>query len=172
MALQMIFCVETNKRADTDSVYLSETINNYYQITNQIKISKVYMETKSKYNSKSVLKEIEQKRNAFSIGDTKVIYCVDTDEHESNYDHRRELEKVSRFCKENDYDLIWFCHDVEDVFLGRRISDSEKVSQAAAFRRKKGIQGVALDKLSSASLKNHCSNIIHVLDKYLLRKNT
>lgn len=26
MALQMIFCVETNKNADTDSVYLSETI--------------------------------------------------------------------------------------------------------------------------------------------------
>ena len=79
---------------------------------------------------------------------------------------------VSQFCKDNDYDLIWFCHDVEDVFLGKRISDSEKVAQAAAFRRKKGIQGIALDKLSSAALKNHCSNIMQVLDKYLDRKDT
>ena len=64
MALQMIFCVETNKNADTDSVYLSETINSYYMTPNQVKISKIYIGTKSKYNSPKVLKEIEKKKRA------------------------------------------------------------------------------------------------------------
>lgn len=27
MAVQLIFCVETNKKADTDSIYISELVN-------------------------------------------------------------------------------------------------------------------------------------------------
>lgn len=170
MALQMIFCVETNKNADTDSVYLSETINSYYMTPNQVKISKIYMGTKSKYNSPKVLKEIEKKKRAFTIGETKVIYCIDTDDYESNYDHKKEFDKICLFCKENSYELIWFCHDVEDVFWRERVSDSQKVSKAADFRRQKKIQEVLLSKLSSKSLKNQSSNIMQVLDKYLDRK--
>lgn len=74
------------------------------------------------------------------------------------------------FCKENGYELIWFCHDVEDVFWRERVSDSQKVSKAADFRRQKKIQEVLLSKLSSKSLKNQSSNIMQVLDKYLDRK--
>ena len=61
MAIQMIFCVETNKKADTDSIYLMDAIRHLYIINNQVKISKVYMGSKSKYKSKSVLKEISEK---------------------------------------------------------------------------------------------------------------
>lgn len=34
MAIQLIFCVETNKRADTDSIYIRETINHLYIVFN------------------------------------------------------------------------------------------------------------------------------------------
>lgn len=44
MALQMIFCVETNKKADTDSIYISETLKSIYEIDNKVKINKVYLE--------------------------------------------------------------------------------------------------------------------------------
>ena len=30
MAIQMIFCVETNKKADTDSIYLMDAIRHLY----------------------------------------------------------------------------------------------------------------------------------------------
>ncbi len=52
MAIQLIFCVETNKRADTDSIYLSETINHLYLVNNKTKISKVYLNTKTRYKAR------------------------------------------------------------------------------------------------------------------------
>ena len=170
MAIQMILCVETNKRADTDSIYISEVINHWYSINNQIKISKVYMNTKSKYNSKDVIKEIKTKTEAFTIGETKVIYCIDTDQYEKNADHVKELSDICQYCEVNNYDLIWFCHDVEEVFLGHKASDSQKVQEAAAFRRKKKIEEILVDKLSSGVKRVGVSNILNVLDKYLPRK--
>ena len=88
MALQMIFCVETNKKADMDSIYISETLKSIYEIDNKVKINKVYLEKKSKYNAKDVSREIESKIKAFTIGETKVIYCIDTDAYEANYEHK------------------------------------------------------------------------------------
>ncbi len=67
MAVQLIFCVETNKKADTDSIYISELVNYFYVLNNQIKISKVYMGTKSKYCSKEIIKEIEKKQKHLSL---------------------------------------------------------------------------------------------------------
>lgn len=172
MAIQMIFCVETNKKADTDSVYITETIKHLYEINNQVKINKVYMGTKTKYKSKDVLKEIEKKTKAFTIGETKVIYCIDTDEFEKNIEHERELTEISRFCKDNGYELIWFCHDIEDVFLGERISDSQKVKEAGIFRKKRKIEEADLYKLSSSIKRAHTSNLVCILDKYLSRKKS
>ena len=171
MALQMIFCVETNKKADTDSTYISEAIKHLYVVNNQIKINKVYMGTKTKYKSKDVLREIEKKTKDFTIGETKVIYCIDTDEFEKNIEHEKELNEIGRFCEEKGYDLVWFCHDVEDVFLGEKIPDSQKVKEAGTFRRKRKIEEVDLGKLSSNVIRTHTSNLLCVLDKYLSRKH-
>lgn len=170
MAIQMIFCVETNKKADTDSIYITDTIKHWYKITNQIKINKVYMNTKTRYNSKDVIKEINQWIKKFTIGETKVIYCIDTDQYERNAEHAKELDKISQYCKENGYDLIWFCHDVEEVFLGQKVSDSQKVREAENFRKKKKIEDIPIEKLSCNEKRVCVSNILTVLDKYLERK--
>lgn len=170
MAIQLILCMETNKSADTDSIYISETINHWYQLPNQVKISKIYMNTKSRYQSKAVQKEIEQKTKAFTIGDTKVIYCIDTDQYDKNVEHEKEFLNISQYCEEHQYDLIWFCHDVEEVFLGKRVSDSQKVQEAAMFRRKKQIAKIPLKKLCHTAKQTYTSNIMNILDKYLNRK--
>lgn len=170
MAIQIIFCVETNKKADTDGIYISEIIRHLYQLNNQIKLSKVYMNTKSKYRSKDVLREITTKTKAFTIGETKVIYCIDTDAYEKDINHKTELNEITRFCGQNGYDLIWFCHNVEDVFLGKLIPDSQKVQEAAAFRRKQRIKEICPAQLSTDIKRVHTSNILLVLDKYLSRK--
>lgn len=171
MAMQMILCVETTKKANTDSVYILDTIKFFYNIGNEIKINSVYMGTKSKYKSKDILKEISQKIKDFSrLGETKVIYCIDTDEYEKNTEHEKDFNNISKFCKNNNYDLIWFCHDVEEVFIGNKVSDSEKVQKASIFRRKKNIEKMDVEKLSSNNIRIHTSNILNVLDQYLPRK--
>lgn len=170
MSIQMILCVETNKRADTDSIYIMEAVRHWYQLNNKTKISKIYMNTKSRYNSKDVLREIRKKTTDFSIGETRVIYCIDTDQYETNADHAKELENINRYCRENNYDLIWFCHDVEEVFLGHSIPDSQKVQAAASFRKKNEISKIQTGKLSCDVNCNCGSNLLKILDKYLSRK--
>lgn len=170
MAIQMIFCVETNKKADTDSIYIKETIHHWYELNNQIKISKIYMNSKSKYRSTDVLKEIDKKSKDFILGETRVIYCIDTDQYEKNIEHAKEFDDINQFCVEKDYDLIWFCHDVEEVFLDQKVSDSHKVQEASAFRRKRKIEQIQADKLACKEKHACTSNILNILDKYLPRK--
>lgn len=42
MARQLIFCLETNKRANTDYIYIKEAIDFFYQESRQVKISLIY----------------------------------------------------------------------------------------------------------------------------------
>lgn len=172
MTIQLIICVETNKSASTDSIYILDTLRYFYGIdtNNKIKISIVHMGSKSKYKSKEVLNKIDANIKAFTIGETKVIYCIDTDQYEINAKHEKEFNDISQFCKDKGYDLIWFCHDIEEVFLGKKISDSQKRQEAADFRRKRMIEEIPLKKLSCKEKKANSSNMLNVLDKYLSRK--
>lgn len=169
MGLQLIFCVETNKQADTDWVYIMEVIRFRYKLTPQINLNKIYMETKSRYASRKVLGEIEKKTRCFN-GETKVIFCIDTDAYESNFEQKKEFEEIKQFCKKHGYDLIWFCHDVEEVFLGKQVENSQKKKEAGAFRSNRGIERVRTENLSAPEVKNKCSNVLKVLDGYLEKK--
>lgn len=153
MARQLIFCLETNKRANTDYIYIKEAIDLLYQESKQIKISPIYMGTKTKYRSKDVLKEINQKKKMFIHGETKVIYFIDTDAFEKSVEHANALRDIRQFCEGNDYDLVWFCHDVEAVFLGRQISDDLKVQAAGTYRDKREIEKISFEKLSSETIR-------------------
>lgn len=108
MARQLIFCLETNKRANTDYIYMKEAIDFLYQESRQVKISPIYMGTKTKYRSKDVLREINQKKKMFIHGETKVIYFIDTDAFEKNTEHANALRDIRQFCEENDYGLVWY----------------------------------------------------------------
>lgn len=169
MGLQLIFCVETNKQADTDWVYIMETIRLRYKLPPQVSLNKIYMETKSKYNSRKVLGEIDKRTKCYR-GETKVIYCIDTDAYESNYEQKKEFDEINNFCEKHSYDLIWFCHDVEEVFLGKQVENSQKKKEAGAFRSSKGIERVQEEKLTATGIRNKCSNLLKILDKYLERK--
>lgn len=170
MAIQLILCVETNKRANTDYIYIFETIKHVYKEDRRITINKVYMGSKTKYKSKEVLRSIKQYTKDFTIGETKVIYCIDTDAYETDIEHKKVFDDISRFCEENGYELIWFCHDIEDVYIGEKISDSRKVQEAGTFRKKNKMDEMDLDQLSGNIKRAHTSNILCVLDKYYSRK--
>ncbi|MGN0412239.1 MAG: hypothetical protein ACI4FV_04320 [Lachnospiraceae bacterium] len=170
MALQMILCMETNKSAATDYIYIRDTINRFYMCNNKIRITPIYMNSKSRYRSKNVKLQIQRFIKDFTIGETKVIYCIDTDSYEVDMNHAKELEELERYCDANGYDLIWFCHDVEEVYIGKRISDKQKVAEATIFRRMNKMQTVPEEKLSNGCKRKGVSNILLVLDKYLCRK--
>lgn len=170
MAIQMIFCLETNKRAGTDYIYIKEILSNLYQMNNHVKISPIYMGTKTKYQSKDILRDIRQKTKEYIHGETKVIYCIDTDEYERVSEDANAFRDIRQFCEEREYELIWFCHDVEEVFVGQSISDSQKVKVAKAFRNNKDIEKLSRERLSEKGPKSCASNILRVLDLYLERK--
>lgn len=170
MYKQLLFCLETNKVAATDWIYISEAITKYYKCNNTVKLTQVYMNSKTRYNSKDVLGNINKKMKAYTLGKTYVIYCIDVDDFESNPDHVKEFENISNFCIQNGYELVWFCHDIEDVFLKKRVSSHEKVQEAGSFRRKKEIETIDETVLKSVNAhKIHSSNILTVLDRYLER---
>lgn len=170
MARQLIFCLETNKRANTDYIYIKEAIDFLYQESRQVKISPIYMGTKTKYRSKDVLKEISQKKKMFIHGETKVIYFIDTDAFEKSAEHENAFREIRQFCEKNNFDLVWFCHDVEEVFLGRQIPDDLKVQAAGTYRGKGEIEKMSPEKLSSEIMRKNTSNLLCVLDQYLDRK--
>ena len=66
MGLQLILCVETNKKTQSDYIYIKETIDHFYKFDpTQVKISPVYEEKKEYINN--VSKEKLTKNNLFMI---------------------------------------------------------------------------------------------------------
>ncbi len=175
MGLQLILCMETNERVKSDYIYINNTIKFFYELDqSNIRISPVYMCGKGNYNSSGVRKKISK---FFSMYDgaaknnrSKVIYCFDCD----NYDKKSEdaifLDKVKKYCEENDYEFVWFCKDIEQVYLGHSVSDSDKKKEAMAFDVKKKIREVDIGKLRVNRYLLHKSNLCCVLDKYLTFK--
>lgn len=97
---------------------------------------------------------------------TYVVYCLDVDN--SLKDEINNADVIN-YCKENNYELVWFNKDVEDVFLGKQISDSKKTKEAANFAKQNKIQQLNIKLLNCHNplTKHHYSNLKIVFDKYL-----
>lgn len=176
MGLQLIFVVEANKKSKTDWIYIKETIDRFYKYdVAHLKLSAVYMEGKNKYLSK--VKEVNLLISQYSVASannvTKVIYCFDCDDYDSNPVDKEFLEKTQEFCKANSYEYVWFCKDIERVYLGKKVEDGHKNSEATRFKANKLIDGVSQSRLNGKSISHNMSNILRVLDKckpHLVRK--
>ena len=91
MGIQFIFVVETNKKCNSDWIYIKDTIEHFYVYERtRVKLSVVYMDGRGNYNSKKKEKEIERLISQYSVtsksNQSKVIYCFDCDEYNSNPD--------------------------------------------------------------------------------------
>lgn len=74
------------------------------------------------------------------------------------------------FCDKKGYELVWFCKDIEQVYLKRKVKDKDKKDETARFKAKKLIMSVDTYKLQVEQYKPGCSNIMGMIDKYLDRK--
>ena len=59
MGLQLIICVETNKKCNSDYIYIKTSIEHFYLINQgNIKLSPVYFNGKGNYSSKKAINDI------------------------------------------------------------------------------------------------------------------
>lgn len=170
MGVQLIFVVETNKKCNSDWIYIKDTIEYFYEYDNaHVKLSPVYMDGKGHYikAEKEVKKLISQYNNSAKGNKTEVIYCFDCDEYDTKPEDAEFLQRTKKFCADRGYNYVWFCKDIERVFLGNKVTDAEKKNAAAAFKAKKKIRDVQERKLSCKDHKNSSSNILIVLDAFV-----
>ncbi len=165
---QLVLCVETRDSSKTDKVYINETISRFFDRPLDIHIEYICMRTKTKYNSKEVKKEIDDKKAGFVS--TTVIYFIDTDNWDSVSTDKMKLNEIRDYCSQNGYEFVFFCKDIEDVYWGKRINKKDKVPASARFRNSKVIYSVKEDMLIACDYRKHSSNILTVLGKYLNKK--
>lgn len=171
MSLQLIFVVETRKSCNSDWIYIKETVDHFYQVDQaHTKLSVVYMDSKSTYNSPKTKKKIQEKISQFKPRESRVIYCFDCDDYDTKYDDQKFLEAAKQHCRDNGHDFVWFCKDIEHVYVGERVPDKKKKSVSAGFSGKKLICNVNTQTLCVENYRVKCSNIMKVLDTHLSRK--
>ena len=168
MGLQLILCVETNKKTQSDYIYIKETIEHFYKFDpTQVKISPVYMDGKTHYEEKpkDINKLIKKYGSVSSNNKSVVIYFFDCDNYDTKKEDENFLKKVQKFCKSNGYYFGWFCKDIERVYIGKKVVDKQKGKEAASFKRKKHINNISREKLTKKQFSNNTSNICLLLDK-------
>lgn len=176
MGIQLIFVVETNKKCNSDWIYIKDTIEYFYDYNRtEVKFSPVYMDGRGKYKNKEkqVKQFIKEYSSMSKTNCSKVVYCFDCDNYDSDPNDLAFLKEVKKYCEEKAYEFVWFCKDIEQVYIGKRVEDSKKKKEAATFKAKKMIQKVDKNRLSVDIYKVGASNIMNVLDttEELIRKS-
>lgn len=172
MGLQLIFCVESNKQSQTDYIYIKHTIAEFYEFDrSSIKLSAVFMGGKGNYSLPNTQRQITALQKLYSAASSNnvsaVIYCFDCDNYDSNPSDSLFLQNAEAYCKKNGYYFAWFCKDIENVYLGKQISDKQKTGAAIAFASKYGIKAVKEDNLRVTKYAPGFSNLCLILDELL-----
>ena len=175
MGVQLIFVVETNKKCNSDWIYIKETIEHFYLYDRiKVKLSVVYMDGRGNYSSNKKEREIKgyisQYRATSKTNKSKVIYCFDCDEYINNPEDLKFLEKAKKYCDDHEAEFVWFCKDVECAYLGKKVDAGQKSKEAGKFKAKKLIRNVNPDKLSVNTYRMNTSNVMRILDRYLTRR--
>lgn len=182
MRIQLIFCVETDERCKSDQIYIKDTIERFFKYDNSmVKFSYVFMGGKGKYKTKSVVDKIEKNIKQFSLSDkskkktqndsdegsrSAVIYCFDCDDYDTDPAVSQFLEDVKQYCQDNQYEFVWFCKDIERVYVGKKIPDSEKKKRAERFKRKNEVSSVQKEALTAERYEQNRSNLLKVLSRF------
>lgn len=160
MGLQLIFVVETNKKCNSDWIYIKETIENFFDYDNtQIKLSRVYLSGKGNYNSKTAQRDIDHNRS-------EVLYCADCDEYDNQISDKNYLVNIQKFCKDRGHKFTWFCKDIERVYVHKKVEDNQKKKESERFKARKSIRNVEVHRLKAGTFQNNTSNIVGVLDQF------
>ena len=169
MSLQVLCCVETEATADFDYQYIKETISRFYVDDRKTIIRPIYLGSKTRYKAKSVISEIHKRTKKHS-GETAVVYFIDYDDCDNNAETLKLFEKIKKFCIDNGFRFVFFCKDIEDVYIGHPVDTTQKRSAVAKFKSGNMINTINEKALRREDYKRHKSNILNVLDEYFIRR--
>lgn len=164
---QFILVLESKSDKDSDYMYVRSFVKEYIKDCKNIKITSIPMSGKNNYNSKSLQNKINKAIKDYKHGNSVVIYGYDTDNINSNYDDVEYDKQITDYCKRHNYQLVFFCRDVEEVFLGKRINNNYKAQEAERYLRNRGIEAINVDKLQSVNKIKGRSNLCLVLNQIL-----
>ena len=161
--MQIILILETRSSCESDYRYIKSALD-YFYIERSYKLSKIYAKSKSeliKVDNK--ISSLKEKYN----GDSVVVVCTDYDR-----DGDPLNKEIIAYCKKNAYELVWMNLDVEEVFWGKQIVSRYKNKESLKFLTQKN---VILSNLKNIDVpnpleKHPSSNLLVIMDKYLVRK--
>lgn len=166
----IIVALETNSKEGSDYFYFKSIVNYFYKERGVgISIKPVFMNGKGNYN------KIENKIRNFVKqydGKSQVIYFCDIDSSDLNFNQKQMNEEINNYCKEKEYEIIWYNRTVEEVLIGN-IVENNKTQIARNYFIKNEIQNIDINKLSVKSfdlVTRKKSNVLYILDKYLVKK--
>jgi hypothetical protein len=129
------------------------------------------MSGKFNYNHPKIIKKIDKFKKDYQLtgsGESYVVYVFDKDLNTQDIrDAQFEID-VKKYCKKNQYKLIWFVKTIEDVMWGSKVSNKMKKQKALQFISRHQIENInkkALNALSNVNA-SHKSNILTVLNKF------
>ena len=157
MIKQLVFVTES----DIDWMYINSTIRAIYDVRD-IRLDHVSMNGKNNYNKKNVVTKIN-KAKAGIDGESVVVYCYDTDDINANPNDAKFDKEITKHCKNNGYGLVWFCRDIEEVFLETRVEQNEKLREAKNYVRKIKSNPYQKTNICSTNKTNKNSNLLVVL---------
>ncbi|HHT99429.1 MAG TPA: hypothetical protein GXZ79_05040 [Acholeplasma sp.] len=168
--VQFIVCVETDKKAATDSKYISGILKEYFDL-GENKLTYVFLGGKFKYNHPTIVKEINTNIKEYQVtnkGQSFIIFISDKDINTADPRDNQYVDDITNYCKDNGYEIVWFVKTIEDVIWGTTISNSDKVKKSVQFIRNKQIKHVSKKNLSAGNNVNSRpkSNILTVFNKY------
>ena len=161
--MQYIFLVETTQKCKSDELYIKSFINNFYSYPGD-KLTFEYMNGKTNFDRFD--NKIQTDINKYK-GKTVVFICYDIDNPKDAtvYAKNKKInEEIENYAKKNNYETIWFNPDIENVFIGKNVSNDLKKKTAENFYKKDFVKCI-----KNSSLNNN-SNIKITLDKYLILK--
>lgn len=163
---QVIFCVETKESEKSDCIYIKEIVFFYYGDVirkNSVTIQFVFMDGKHSY--KHTHKEVKDKIKLAPKA-TRVVFIFDKDRNTVSAYDSQFIKKVSEYCSQNAFDIVWFVKDIEDVMLGHNAS--KKTKEASDFKRKNQISKVKTSKLKNPNPQiKTSSNVLCILGSIL-----
>ena len=130
------------------------------------------MNGKGNYRNKDkeISTAVSQYKAASEKNQSQVIFCFDCDDYDSKQEDAAFIKGAKNYCDAQGYDFIWFCKDIERVYLGRKVNDNQKQKESAIFKAKELINAVDKRRLCVDTYRINTSNINNVLKKYLFYK--
>lgn len=162
----IIVCVESSKQAGTDDRYIKTIIKHYYGERNPVKY--INMDTKCNFDKPKIKKKIKEMSEGYNI--IKVIYVIDLDDCDINQQQKELNDRISNYCEENRFDLVWFYPNIEVVLLDSEVSKNLKTNRAFQYSKNNEVELLDSSYLESKLIRKGYSNLLIIMDKYFQRK--